>query len=199
MGNAGSGYHVVYLTGPPATGKSTLMEAIEQAVRPLIAFSYSKALAEYVSTRHAASFSQADMRRHSAAVIGPEDVAAVDASLVKLVNEQRSSSHIVIDSHAVTKESYGFRVTPFNFAQLEAIRPTIIVVLYTEPSVVIERIARKSQGRPTPSPFEAAFHTELQGSVALIYGIHLGIPVYFLDSAKPTEDLVRELSRRMTR
>src|SRR5690242_16175043 len=93
-------YHVLYLTGAPAAGKSTLMAALEQTVQPLITFSYSKALAEHVGRRVNETFSQDDMRRQSAQVITPEDVVAVDASLVQLVEVNRSKSHIVIDSHA---------------------------------------------------------------------------------------------------
>jgi adenylate kinase len=193
-----SPYQVVYLTGAPAAGKSTLMAAIGEAVSPLITFSYSKVLSEYVGRRDSVAYSQDDMRRHSAGVIGPDDVAAVDAALVDLVRDKRSSSHIIIDSHAVTKEKYGFRVTPFTLRQLEAIRPTVIVVLYTEPSVTIERIKGRDQGRPVPTPYEATFHNDLQGSVALIYGIHLGIPVYFYDSTKPTSELVAQLKRRLS-
>lgn len=191
-------YHVLYLTGAPATGKSTLMAALTAAVSPLIEFSYSKVLADYVSQRDARLYSQDDVRKHSADVILPADVSAADASLLALVNANRTSTHIVIDSHAVTKESYGFRVTPFALSHLREIRPTIIVVLYTEPSVVIDRIRRNHQGRPLPTSFEAMYHSDLQATVALIYSIQLGIPaIYFLNSASPVDQLTTEIARLM--
>src|SRR5262245_29385830 len=107
-------FHVIYLTGPPATGKSTLMAGLARVVSPLVTFSYSKELAEHVGRRDAAAYSQDDMRKHSAGLITPADVLAVDEALVALVRERRTSSHIIIDSHAVTKEEFGFRVTPFS-------------------------------------------------------------------------------------
>ncbi len=137
------------------------------------------------------------MRRQSARVILPSDVQAVDQQLIDTVQGSRDSTHIVIDSHAVTKESYGFRVTPFTLTNLQAIRPTMICCLYAASSVIIERIGENSQGRPNPTSFEADLHTGLQGAVAINYGIHLGIPVYFLDSAAPTKSLVSEIVRRI--
>lgn len=189
-------YQVIYLTGAPATGKSSLMEALRHELQPLIAFSYSKELAAYVGRRDAVTYTQDDMRRRSAGVITPEDVATVDRNLIELVRDRRASSHIVIDSHAVTKEKYGFRVTPFSQQQLDAIRPTMIVVLYAAPDVLISRIESNNQGRPVPTPYEAAFHNDLQGAVELIYGIRIGVPVYFLDSSNPTEQLVAEIVKR---
>ncbi len=45
-------FHVVYLTGAPATSKSTLVSLLMQSVRPLHAFSFSKVLADYIAERH---------------------------------------------------------------------------------------------------------------------------------------------------
>ena len=190
-------FDVIYLTGAPASGKSTLAEALASAMPELIAFSYSKALAEHVKERTQRQLSEEDIRAESASVVTPQDVAEVDRSLLKVVQEGRGSRPIVIDSHAVTKERYGFRVTPFSIPVLRAMAPTMIVMLYTDPQVAIDRIQANSKGRPTPTAFESALHTELQGAVALTYGIQLGIPIYLLDSARPTAELVGEIARRM--
>ena len=192
-------FHVIYLTGAPATGKSTLMAALQRCLAPMVAFSYSKELADLVSQRDAAAYSQKDMRSRSSGVISPGDVDTVDNALVKLVAERRESAHVVIDSHPVTKESYGFRVTPFASERLDAIRPTMIVTLYASPAVIIGRIAANSMGRPTPTEYEAELHNHLQGAVAVIYGMRVGVPVYFLDSNQPVQQLLAEVIKRATR
>lgn len=192
-------YSVVYLTGAPATGKSSLVAGLERRVEPLKVYSYSKLLADHLAERDRATVSQDEIRRQSAKMVTPEDVAAVDARLLTTVETERKSSHVIIDSHAVTKEAYGFRVTPFSIKQVEALRPTMIFVLYAESSVVLDRIKANSQGRPLISMFDATMHNDLQGSVALIYGIHLGVPIYFLDSDRSPETLVEEVARRMCR
>ena len=111
-------YQVVYLTGSPATGKSTLCRLIAEGVQPLEVFAYSEVLSEHVGRRDNTVLSQNDIRRESARIIAPDDVAAVDQMLLNTVQAKRNSTHIIIDSHAVTKEDYGFRVTAFSTSQL---------------------------------------------------------------------------------
>jgi adenylate kinase len=189
-------YHVIYLTGPPATGKSSLVEYIKNNSAGFEAFTYSEVLARYVGGQSNEQYSQRDMREMSANVITPETIEIVDGLLLDFVSANSDRRHVIIDSHAVTKEEYGFRVTPFSTEKLESLRPTLIFVLYSEPSVVIDRIKNNPMGRPSVSEFEAGFHCALQANVALIYGLQLGIPVYFLDAAAPTEKLAQEIIRR---
>jgi adenylate kinase len=190
-------YQVVYLTGPPATGKTTLCAMIAKMLQPLRVFSYSKVLAEHVGRRSKTSLSQDDIRRESGRIITPEDVRAVDDMLLEIVRTERDSTHIIIDSHAVTKEDYGFRVTAFSISQVTALSPTLIFVLYASHQVIINRIASNDEGRPLISEFEADFHASLQASVAINYAIHLGVPVYFLDSAQSIEILANQVVKRV--
>ena len=44
-------YQVVYLTGPPAVGKTTLVSLLKARVEPMEAFVYSRVLAEFVGRR----------------------------------------------------------------------------------------------------------------------------------------------------
>jgi adenylate kinase len=192
-------FHVVYLTGSPATGKSTLLKGLQQVVKPLLSISYSALLAGYLNERDQAAYSREDLRKHSAAVVTPEDIAAVDSILLESIRQNRNSTHIVIDSHAVTKEEFGFRVTPFSLMQIEAIKPTLIICLFAKPEAVVNRIAQNSGGRPVPTVFEAAMHSELQASVAITYAMHLGLPVYFFDTDRPPEELMVEIVRRLRR
>ncbi len=103
-------YEVIYLTGPPASGKSTLVAVLEERVQPLKAFVYSKVLADYLSQKSVNRYSQDNLREMSARVITPDDIEIVDTQLLDFVADNINKSHIVIDSHAVTKEKYGFRV-----------------------------------------------------------------------------------------
>jgi adenylate kinase len=190
-------FHVVYLTGPPATGKSTLVSLLMQSVQPLEEFTYSKMLAEYIAQRQIGPLEENQLRKQSAQLITPGDVNAVDQQLIELVSVKRHESHIIIDSHPVTKERYGYRVTAFSVEMLKAVRPTMICMLYTEPSVMIDRMAANNQGHPQISPFEANFHTELQAGVATTYGILLGVPVYLLNSNRPTTELADGIIRQL--
>ena len=63
-------------------------------------------------------------------MITRNDIEAVDEILIDEVDTKRKYQDILIDSHPVTKESYGFRVMPFRAEQIDALSPDIIVSLY---------------------------------------------------------------------
>lgn len=188
---------VIYLTGAPAAGKSTLCRNLKLAVPSLAVFAYSEKLREHVAQRAGlVQLSEDEIRRQSATLVTRDDVVAVDAQLRAFVTQQRQTQPIVIDSHPVTKEAFGFRVTPFTQAELRALSPDVILCLYLDSSQVAARIRADPMGRPLPSPFELDLHTHLQTSVAVQYGLILDRPVYLLDSSVGEAALVEAALKR---
>lgn len=191
-----SKFRVLYLTGAPASGKSSVTEALAGLVAPLEVFEYGERLTRYLADRGDRSLTQQRLRRHSAALARPDDIRAVDRLLLKFVAKKRSRSHVVIDTHAVTKERYGFRVTSYSLRRFSSLNPDAICVLYTSPDVSVERIRRGPGGRPQVTEWEAGFHSALQASVAVTYGMSVGVPVYFVDSSRPIRRVAAEVARR---
>lgn len=211
-------HHVVYLTGAPAAGKSTLSRAMGDRVPSLAIFEYGARLTAHLAAKPAPDVTRQDqsatvaattprpaqevltqrtLRAHSARIASPADIVAVDAELLAFVARERTQRPVLIDTHAVTKEQYGFRITPFSLQRIRDLAPTLIVDLFTPPDVAVARISSDPDGRPQITAFEAEFHTYLQASVAVSYATCLGIPVYLLDSSRPAVDLVEELVRRL--
>jgi adenylate kinase len=124
-----------------------------------------------------------------------KDVAALDRILVSFVAKNRRKAHIVVDSHAVTKERDGYRVTAFSFKGFASLRPDAIAVLYTSPSVGAKRVKKAKAGRRMVTNWQAEFHTNLQASLAITYGASLGIPVYFIDGEPPLSEVVQCVAR----
>ena len=184
-------FHVIYLTGAPATGKTALLDAVA-ASRPDVArFSYGEELTGIAKRRVGRELVQADIRRESADLISPDDVRDTDEWLTEFAEERRKRQHVVIDSHPVTKEQFGFRVTAFSLEQLRRVGITRLCCLYCQPEVVIDRIASDPQGRPNVGVFETTIHGLLQDGVVATYGVLLGLPVYYLDSTVPPAVLLR--------
>jgi len=92
---------------------------------------------------------------------------------------------MVIDSHPVTIEEFGFRVTPFTKKQLIQLMPDIIICLYARADVLCDRIKKDAAGRPLPSLSEIDLHTQLQCQVAGMYAFEVGASLYYLDAAHP--------------
>lgn len=182
---------IIYLTGAPATGKSTLSRNLAKQYPELLVFAYSEQLREHLAGKSGGpSVSESEIRQKSSQLVTPQDIDDLDQKLVDLVRETRVSRPVLIDSHPVTKEAYGFRVTGFSTDRLLQLKPDVIVCLYASNEVIISRISAHSQGRPVVSELEASFHTQLQASVATQYGVILGKPVYLVDSAISETDLV---------
>lgn len=189
---------VVYLTGAPATGKSTLTRGLEKCVTGLKVFCYSARLSDHVNSRVPdLGLTEESVRQQSARVITKEDVDAVDGILIDWVKSNRSDSDLIIDSHPVTKEEFGFRVTPFSHAQLLELRPEVVVCLYADPAVLHQRISEHPQGRPQLSPSEMTLHVTLQAAVAAQYAVLLGKACLLVDSDMPRAELVSEVAKRV--
>lgn len=188
---------VIYLTGAPVSGKSTLARNLKKSFPGLLVFAYSEQLRDQIASRSAEEgFSEDDIRRLSSIIVTPQDIEQLDRKLIELVRANRGSRSILIDSHAATKEDYGFRVTGFSTDQLLALNPDVIICLYTSDDVTIERIRQNPMGRPEVSLFEASMHTQMQAAVAIQYGVVLGKPVYFFDSACDQENLVNVVASK---
>jgi adenylate kinase len=188
---------IVYLTGAPATGKSTLSRNLKAAYPNLEVFSYSERLREHLAKKAgAAATSEEDIRRQSSKIVTPQDIDELDDELIRLVADTRDKNPLLIDSHAVTKESYGFRVTGFSTQRLLQLNPDCIVCLYASNETIRGRISRNSQGRPQVSEFEAAMHTHLQMGLAVQYGTLLGKPVYLIDSSMAESELTMTVATK---
>jgi adenylate kinase len=188
---------VIYLTGAPAAGKSSTTHMLSGRVPQLLIWEYGARLTDHVRRRVGQLAGQDELRAQSATIVTPEDVVEVDLQLLTFVHKNRSDHHVIIDSHPVTKESYGYRITPFSLEQFASLAPDEIWVLYASPEDTLKRIANDAGGRPMITREEALAHTFLQASVAATYGASLGCPSYMFDTAAPREELVARLAGRL--
>jgi len=173
---------IVYLTGSPASGKSTLSQVLKKRLPGIVYFEYGKELSKLISKVQKRNISQKELRKKSGQIIRPEDIHRLDKQLIDLLKPISKRSTVIIDSHAITKEHYGFRAIPFSVNQLRRLNLSFIICLYAEGKVVRRRIKKNSEGRPLINEYEANLHTILQSAVAINYSTSLGIPIYFMKS-----------------
>ena len=167
---------VIYLRGAPAAGKSSTTGMLTKGLPELLIWEYGARLTDWVMARSDSIADQDDLRTQSACVVKPEDVAEVDRELLDFVERNRAAKHVLIDSHPVTKEGYGYRITPFSLEQFNRLAPDEIWVFYASPEETIRRITDNGGGRPMVTVEEARMHTALQASVAATYSMSVGCP-----------------------
>lgn len=98
-------FKTIYLTGAPASGKTTAACELVKSASDIELWSYGAQLVRYVDEVKNITTTHERLRQQSAAIIAPEDIIEVDKRLVRYVRENRLSKHIIIDSHAVTREA----------------------------------------------------------------------------------------------
>jgi adenylate kinase len=189
---------VIYLTGAPAAGKSSTTQLLLDLQPNIAVWEYGAKLTEHCMARRDGIRGQDDLRARSSGVVTPQDVAEVDAALLEFVTTNRGRTHVLIDSHPVTKEPYGYRITPFSLEQFCQLRPDEIWVLYASPEETRRRIAAQPGGRPLITEEEARAHTMLQASVAATYGMAIGCPIYMFDTGSDRDELVSQLVGRLS-
>jgi adenylate kinase len=173
---------VIMLTGAAGTGKSTLAEECANQIRPLRKVDFGHLLLERKRGHGYPNLTYDELRSKSSEIVTPEDVRATDAALIDSLPDLRTSTHVLIDSHAVNREAFGYRITHYSFDALRRIAFNAIIVTYCDPDVWMERRARNPQGRPELSRFEVQHYMALQETVGVDYAIMCGCPCYLLDT-----------------
>ena len=96
-------HDVIYLTGAPAAGKSSIAAGLREKLPSLQVFEYGAQLAAHITASTQAQLDQEGLRREASKVSMLTHVRAVDKSLLTFVARNRTIGPILIDTHAVTK------------------------------------------------------------------------------------------------
>jgi len=182
-------FETILLTGIAAVGKSTLSRTIGKT-SGFKSFEYGAELFNQAHQEHP-EITYAQTRSHAETYISDEHVRHTDEALQLFIQQYRNECHVVIDSHAISRERYGFRSEPFGPGGLQRASFSRIVCLYCEPAVIAERIKANADGRQTLTIPELELYQQLQSSVAITYSTIAGIPLHFINSNASPEDVVK--------
>ena len=179
----------VLLTGAPGVGKSTLRDELSRRIPRLLAFDYGKLFLDR-KAEGGLNLSYEELRERSSGVIEPSDVTNVDDWVIGRVEAIRESSHVVLDSHALTAETYGLRAVPFSTNQLHRLKLDAVLVLRCNPQRLVSRIRANPGGR---RDIDADLMLELQllqESVGMMYAVACACPIFILDvTAREKEEV----------
>jgi adenylate kinase len=185
---------VILLTGSPASGKSSLRKGLLDAFEDVVGVDYGQELLA-MKEEEGLKLTYEALRQHSATVIQRDHVFALDERVIARVQALRQNSTLVLDSHAVTRESYGFRAIPFSATQIQRLAPDDIIVLRCDPEITLARIQADGAGRRPVTIELAREHQTLQEAIALSYAIQAGCPIHIIDTtSKNQEEVLHEAS-----
>lgn len=180
----------LYLTGVPGVGKSTVARALESTTGA-VRLSYGEILTGNLRDRVA---DQAELRNRSAEVISADDVRLADEFVATTVRAAAGRRNVVVDSHALTAESYGLRAVTYTPKALADLPFTHVVCLVAPVEVIERRVAVRSDGRRVQDQHDLGMHASLQANLALTYSFVLGVPVAFVRSDRAESEVVSDVT-----
>ena len=172
---------IVYLTGIPGVGKTSVTQAIKSIDSRIEIIRYSDVLKSYYKTVYNQEYTTQQLREGSSKIISAEDIKCLDNHVVQMIKRSKAE-HIIIESHAVTVEEFGYRATPFSKHILTATNPDSIVVLYADPVLLQQRISMNPQGRREQTINDIVYEQNIQAMLALAYSFFIGAKTYFIDT-----------------
>lgn len=155
-------------------------------------------MADHLSSKNLTSpVDQILLRGGTGNIVSKEDIAAVNSEMVEWSNAARALKMVLIDTHQVTLESYGFRVAPFNEQELRLLGITDVLLLVAPDEIVVSRIEAKHGGRRVPSLFQAKIHAESQLQVAISYSVLAGVEARIIEAQAELSDVVVMVERAL--
>jgi adenylate kinase len=192
-------HKVVYLTGAPSSGKTSLATALAAHLSEIKVFNYGKAMLRHLQDREqlAPQIDLELLRRDTYRQVSVGDVRAINRELATWIEKNRDSGHLIIDTHQVAFGPDGLCALGFTKAELANLSIHEVWVLAAPPRILRERIISDPQGRLIPSEFMADCHSGLQSSLALSYARELNCYFRVFDASVALDDLLATAVRAL--
>jgi adenylate kinase len=171
---------VIYFTGVPSAGKTTLCEHLVKLVPETNHFRFGRELTTELNA--VSTVTQEGLRSGTAHVSTPDIVSKIDERAISRANELRASKNFILDTHALTSEAYGFRLTAMSLDQIRRLAPDFIVCVTAFPSTILSRLKSAPMGRPMLNEDQLRQQAHLQQSLVVTYSTACNVPAYFLEN-----------------
>lgn len=171
------------INGIPASGKTTAVNYLEKNFSQIYVLRFGSLIFQYKKKKFP-QLKYEDLRKKSSSLIGFDDIKTIDNIVIEVTKKHRSSSHVLIESHGVTREDFGFRVTPYtHINQIHKLKLHAIVFISCKPTIVYDRINKNAKGRKPISQNEVVQNIRLQECLSMIYSTQAGCPLYVIDNS----------------
>jgi adenylate kinase len=172
---------VILVTGLPGTGKTTLLTELASRLKPVEVINFGDLILKEARVEDT-ELTRAELRSQPTLRAKHRYIDKARHNLLSHVANNRNLTNIFIDSHAVTVDSYGYRVTPDSHSFMRDLKLDAIVSLHVDHDLLIERLSGNLGGRILPDRQDLCELQSLQDAVAVSYATVLGCPVFVLNA-----------------
>ncbi|MQA87593.1 MAG: hypothetical protein GEV03_23965 [Streptosporangiales bacterium] len=133
-------------------------------------------------------------RSNSADMVARQDITAATDRAASFIRQQTSAGKVtLVDSHAVSKEHYGWRGVPDSADLLHRFSYSWIVQLYVSAELILERTREHRDGRLAATPEEVAVLQQLQMTVSVYYAGQLGCALHVVRNDGLIEETIQAI------
>jgi adenylate kinase len=172
---------IVLVTGVPGVGKTSLCRFLVDA-RPhrYVHIRFGNLILRALDRDE---ITETELRRSAASLVTPSILEVATEMLMAEV-AKNSERIILVDSHAVSQNRYGYVVTPDGASYFGRLRYAAIVQLFALPSTVLARSAALASGRQASVERDVNIHFMLQCSVSVGYSAASECPLLIVEAEK---------------
>jgi adenylate kinase len=170
---------IILVTGVPGVGKTSLCRFLA-GTRPnrYIHVPFGNLILRALDREE---ITEPELRSSAASLVTPSILAVATEML--MIEIAKSSGHIIlIDSHAVSQNRFGYVVTPDGASYFGRLRYTAIVQLFASPSTVLTRSAAAVSGRQAIFERDVDMHFMLQCCVSVGYSAASECPLLVVEA-----------------
>ena len=182
---------ITLLTGVPGVGKSTVAAGICASDPGASVLNFGRVLFHLARSRGASGLTYETFRQRSWEFVDSALIEAATSEAHDRISAANRLEHVLVDSHAVSTEAYGFRSTPDTPRLLELFSYDLIVQLHAAPEVILERHeASNNTGRLYRTVSDVATATALQFATSTYYAGITGCTLHVVDASPGVEQVV---------
>lgn len=123
-------------------------------------------------------------------------IGEIDASLPALLAQWRAEGPVVIDSHAVTSETWGLGTLPYSHDALKALSVTHLICLIADGDTLLSRIRADAGGRRLEDSWKLEQLNSTQLALAVAYAHTLGVGLSAIDVRAPLSEVCQKVALR---
>ena len=176
------GYKIILITGIPASGKTTATKYISKRYSSFKVLKYGEVLFEHKKKEYP-KLTYEGLREKSASIISSNDIKIADELIISKAKSLSSIQNVIIESHGVTRENFGFRITPYKkVSTIQSLNLDAIIYISSTPSEILNRMNLKADGRKNSTLEQINQNLRLQENLALNYAVLTGSPFYSIEN-----------------